>query len=58
MRCLDDMTADKAKAMAMMTETVAVPRAHEGVGNALRACFTPRGNELPADMCALLTRLG
>lgn len=37
---------------------VARPADHQGVGNALRAIFTPHAPCLPEDMAELLKRLG
>jgi hypothetical protein len=37
--------------------TVNLPLPHEGVGNALRATFRPRRDDMPDDMLQLLARL-
>ncbi|MET0269244.1 MAG: hypothetical protein ABW173_02340 [Sphingomonas sp.] len=41
----------------MTTETVSVPKAHEGIGAALRAAYLPRVSDMPADIAALLDKL-
>jgi hypothetical protein len=38
-------------------QRVDAPKAHEGVGNALRSAFAPTIHDLPADMIELLAKL-
>ncbi|WP_165611167.1 hypothetical protein [Sphingomonas jatrophae] len=39
------------------TMRVPAPAPHQGVGDALRTAYLPRGHDLPADIVDMLTRL-